>query len=192
MDIKIDQDIFKSFPKLETERLFLREILLKDSTDLYEIRSNEEVMRFMDTYKMTSIGDAEKLIHSVKESFINKSGINWAMVEKTSNRFVGYCGFWRIIPEHCRTEIGYALSPQYWGKGYMLEALNTIIHYGFTQIKFHSIEANVNPDNKNSIHLLERIGFKKEAYFRENFLFNNKFLDSMIYSLLEKDFSFSR
>jgi len=54
-------------------------------------------------------------------------------------------------------------------------------------MKLHSIEANVNPLNEKSKKVLERVGFKKEAYFRENYLFDGKFLDSVIYSLLEKD-----
>jgi ribosomal-protein-alanine N-acetyltransferase len=101
---------------------------------------------------------------------------------------IGYFGFWRIDTHHCRGEIGYALHPNYWEKGYMKEAAFKLIEYGFSEIRLHSIEANVNPNNIPSIKLLEKIGFKKEAYFRENFLFNNEFVDSVIYSLLERDF----
>jgi ribosomal-protein-alanine N-acetyltransferase len=50
----------------------------------------------------------------------------------------------------------------------------------------HSIEANINPDNLASANLLEKNGFKKEAHFRENFYYNGKFLDSLIYSLVRK------
>jgi len=69
----------------------------------------------------------------------------------------------------------------------MYETINTVVRFGFENIKLHSTEANVNPANEKSKRVLEKIGFKKEAYFRENYLFNNKFLDSIIYSLLEKD-----
>ena len=92
-------------------------------------------------------------------------------------------------PQHCRGEIGYALKPEYWGKGFMTEALKTIIDFGFHKMNLHSIEANVNPKNQKSKKLLKRLGFRKEAYFRENYLFEGKFLDSEIYSLLKKDLS---
>ena len=187
MKIEIDKTIYKVFPELESKRLLFRNLLLSDSKELFLIRSDEDVMRFMDISRMESINDSEKWIQTVWEDFKNKNGITWGIIDKSSNRFVGYFGFWRMIPEHCRAEIGYALNPKYWSNGYMTETLKTLVEYGFSKIKLHSIEANVNPDNKSSIKLLEKIGFKKEAYFRENYLFNNKFYDSIIYSLLEKD-----
>jgi ribosomal-protein-alanine N-acetyltransferase len=187
MNTEIDKSIFKSFPELESERLLFRKILLSDAKDLFLIRSNDDVMRYMDVTRFESIDDTEKLINSVEKSYKKQTGINWAIIEKDSNSFVGYFGFFRIIPEHCRAEIGYALKPEYWGKGYMLETLKRMAKFGFENMKLHSIEANVNPANEKSKKVLEKIGFKKEAYFRENYLFNNKFLDSVIYSLLEKD-----
>ena len=187
MKIEIDKTIYKVFPELESKRLLFRNFLLSDSKELFLIRSDDDVMRFMDISRMESINDSEKWIQTVWEDFKNENGITWGIIDKSSNRFVGYFGFWRMIPEHCRAEIGYALNPKYWSNGYMTESLKTITKYGFGKIKLHSIEANVNPNNKSSIKLLEKIGFKKEAYFRENYLFNNKFNDSIIYSLLEKD-----
>jgi ribosomal-protein-alanine N-acetyltransferase len=69
----------------------------------------------------------------------------------------------------------------------MFETINCMARFGFKEMKLHSVEANVNPLNERSKKVLERIGFKKEAHFRENYLFNGEFLDSIIYSLLEKD-----
>lgn len=187
MKPEINKNIFNSFPSLESERLLFRKILLSDSKDLYLIRSEDEVMKYMDVPKMESLADADKLIKSIEKSYENETGISWRIVEKSSNNFIGYFGYWRIVPEHCRAEIGFALNPKYWGNGYMTETLNSMVRYGFKQMNLHSIEANVNPNNLSSIRLLEKIGFKKEAYFRENYLFNNNFTDSIIYSLLEKD-----
>jgi ribosomal-protein-alanine N-acetyltransferase len=189
MSTEIDKKVFKKFPEFESDRLLFRKILLSDAKDILLIRSDDDVMRFMDVIRFESIADAEKMIRSVEESYKNENGINWAIVEKHSNSFVGYFGFFRIIPEHCRAEIGYALKPEYWGRGYMYETINIMVRFGFKNMNLHSIEANVNPDNEKSKNVLEKIGFKKEAYFRENYLFDGKFLDSIIYSLLEKDLS---
>lgn len=187
MIIEIDKSVFKAFPEFESERLHFRKILLSDAKNLFHIRSNDDVMRFMDVIRFESISDAEKLINSVEEAYRKQEGITWAIIERHSNSFIGYFGFWRMIPEHCRAEIGYALKREYWGKGYMHETIDKIVRFGFNEMKLHSIEANVNPANERSKKVLVKIGFKKEAYFRENYLFNNKFLDSIIYSLLEKD-----
>jgi len=187
MSLEIKKAAFKEFPEFESERLLFRKILPGDAKDIFLIRSNNEVMRFMDVPRHNSISDSEKLIHTVEESYKNETGINWAIIEKQSYGFIGYIGFIRIFPEHCRAEIGYALKHEYWGKGYMYETINRMVRFGFEELKLHSIEANVNPLNEKSNKVLERVGFKQEAYFRENYLFNGKFLDSVIYSLLEKD-----
>jgi len=189
MITEIDKSIFKSFPEFESERLLFRKFLLSDAKDLLLIRSNDAVMKYLDIARFESIADAEKMVQTVSESYDRETGINWGIVEKHSNNFIGYFGFWRMIPEHCRAEIGYALKPEYWGRGYMYETINRMVGFGFKNMNLHSIEANVNPDNEKSKNVLEKIGFKKEAYFRENYLFDGKFLDSIIYSLLEKDLS---
>ncbi|MBP6649301.1 MAG: GNAT family N-acetyltransferase, partial [Bacteroidia bacterium] len=76
------------------------------------------------------------------------------------------------------------LHPDYQKQGIMAEALLKVLDYGFKTMKLHSVEANVNPENAGSINLLEKSGFVREAYFRENYYYDGKFLDSAIYSLL--------
>jgi len=187
MITEISPNIFKNFLEFESGRLKFRQITLDDSKEIFSIRSNDDVMKYMDVPRHYSVSDSEKLLRSIEDSFKNGKGINWAIIKKDSNAFIGYIGFIRIFSEHCRAEIGYALKPDYWGKGYMYEAINRLAKFGFEEMKLHSIEANVNPLNERSKKVLERVGFKKEAYFRENYLFDGKFLDSVIYSLLEKD-----
>ena len=88
------------------------------------------------------------------------------------------------MKEHYRAEIGYLLSDAFQRRGIMQEAITAAINYGFNVMRLHSIEANVNPGNTASIMLLEKNKFMREAYFRENFYYNGKFMDSLVYSLL--------
>lgn len=187
MNTIIDEKKFIEFPQLESNRLIYREFRKSDSSDLFLIRSDDKVMNYMDSNKHQTIQDSKKMISGIKKSFDEKKGINWAIIEKSTNELIGYFGFWKLIKEHCRAEIGYALKPKFWGKGLMKETINKLIDFGFNELNLHSTEANVNPQNESSIQLLLKIGFKQEAYFRENYLFDNKFLDSMIFSLLETD-----
>lgn len=60
--------------------------------------------------------------------------------------------------------IGYYLGAGFTGKGYMTEAVELILRYAFRTLKLHRIEANVQPQNKPSIAVLERNGFTKEGY----------------------------
>lgn len=72
-------------------------------------------------------------------------------------------------------------------KGYATESVKKVIDYLFKDLNKHRIITSIDPDNKNAIRLIERIGFRKEAHFIESLLINGKWVDDMIYALIEKD-----
>jgi ribosomal-protein-alanine N-acetyltransferase len=188
MNTFFNDDVFGNFPVMESERLYFREFNMMDAMDMFRIRSDERVLAYMDSPKHESVDASRKLIFLLITSFRDKTGITWAMTEKSRNELIGYFGFWRLMKEHCRAEIGYVLRPEFWGKGFMSETFGVLLDFGFSKLNLHSVEANVNPLNKNSIKLLVKSGFRQEAHFRENFLFEGKFYDSLIFSLLAPDF----
>ncbi|MCB0751869.1 MAG: GNAT family N-acetyltransferase [Ignavibacteriae bacterium] len=187
MNVKINDNVFNQFPVIETKNLILDNFKITDSEDIFKIRSDNRVMKYLDRDNHKTIEESEKMIKTIIQSFRDKTGINWTIRKKNSSEVIGYIGYWRIIRESVRAEIGYALKPEYWGKGLMSESLLKVIEFGFANFGLHSIEGNVNPENKNSIKILEKFGFKKEAHFREDFLYKDKYLDSAIYCLLETD-----
>lgn len=187
MDHSINDAVFEAFPILESDRLLLRSLETNDSDDFFMIRSNKAVMEHMDSKPLASASDAIKAILENQLLFEEKKGITWALIEKKENTFLGYFSIWRIEKVHARAEIGYALKHSYWGKGYMKEAMIAILSFAFNDANIHSVEANLNPSNTASENLLKSIGFKKEAYFRENFWFNGTFHDSVIYCLIQTD-----
>ncbi len=176
---------FSPFPTLETERLVLREVTDNDVQDLFVLRSSTDMMKFIDRPLATELNDAQKLIDIIKDLLSKNEGITWAISLKGEDRMIGTFGFWRIDKAHYRTEIGYLLHKDYWGKGIMQEAMETGINYAFNTLGVHSIEANINPNNAASIKIAERNGFVKEAHFKEDYYYNGKFLDSAIYSLVD-------
>lgn len=183
----INETIFEQFPTLESERLIFRQYQKDDGEQLLNIRSHPKVAKFMDSKLLESVEDAEKRIVNIQESFKNKEGITWAIINKKTSALIGDFGIWRIDKQNFRGEIGYILSPDFWGKGYMKESMMSLISFAFNSMNLHSLEANVNPKNENSKNLLIRMNFKLEAYFRENYYFDGKFLDSEIYCLLKSD-----
>jgi ribosomal-protein-alanine N-acetyltransferase len=188
MNTKINESVFQSFPILTTKRLILRPYLNKDARALWELRNNDIAMEFVDSARPKEVNDALKMIENTHSDFEQKLGINWAITEKGKDEMIGYFGYWRLIKEHVRAEIGYLLHPDYWRKGIMSEAMNATFEFGFKEFHLHSLEANVNIDNVRSVGILKKFGFQKEAYFRENYFHDGKFLDSLIYCLLESDF----
>lgn len=175
---------FDKFPEIKTERLLLRQTQKYDLRALHEMRTSPRVMEYMDTEFPKSINDTQKRYEQEIESFSKGTSVYWTIALKDSNIMIGGAGFWKIIKEHYRAEIGYQLDNKYWRKGYSFEALKAIIEFGFKKMGLHSIEANVNPKNDPSINLLKKLGFEQEAYFKENFYYNGKFLDSAIFSLV--------
>ncbi|TAK37786.1 MAG: N-acetyltransferase [Saprospiraceae bacterium] len=181
------QFCFSPFPNLTTKRLQLRKTELSDANTLFLLHSNEKVIKYLDRPKRTE-QEVVALTKSIIEDTDNNESIMWVILLKGHSEFIGNIGFWRIKKEHHRAEVGYILSPEHWNAGIMSEAMHAVLNYGFGVMKLHSVEANVNPDNTASIKVLKKQGFKQEAYFKEDYYFDGRYLDSAIYSLLCHDF----
>lgn len=175
---------FKPFPDLATPRLNLRRIDNEDVKDIFFLRSDKKMLEFLDRAPAKSILEAVEWIRMINEGTESDQFIAWGLALKEEPALIGTITFWNIKKEHYRAEIGYQLHTKYQGQGLMQEAITTILEYGFKTMKLHSVEANVNPGNLPSIKLLERNNFVREAYHKENYFFDGKFLDSAIYSLL--------
>ena len=174
-----------TFPVLQTNRLILREITLEDAPAVFAMRSDPEVMRYIGKLPQQELREAEAMIQEYLQAYANNEAINWAICYAESPELlIGTIGFWRFDKVNHRAEIGYTLSAAHWRKGIMSEAMQATLEYCFKYLNFHSIEANTDPENDASGLILEKHGFVQEAYFRENFYFEGKFLDSRIYSLL--------
>jgi ribosomal-protein-alanine N-acetyltransferase len=148
--------------------------------------SDDAVIKYLDRAKPASIDETAEFLNKVTLSQTSGDGIMWIISRPDHTGVMGTIGFWRIDKLHFRAEIGYMLFPQYQRLGYMYEALKSVIHFGFNTMNLHSVEANCNTENEASMQLLEKCGFVKEAHFKENYYYNGKFLDSVIYSLINK------
>ena len=175
------------FPKLETERLILREIVPADAEDIFRIFSDEETMQYWSCRPYRSIDQASSLIAGITRQVREGSGIHWAITLRGSGRLIGKCGYneWRKV--HRRGDISYIMAREMWGKGLVREALSAVIDYGFDRMNLHSVEAGVTPGNSASTRILEKLGFCLEGHLRESFLVEDAFVDSLIYSLLRID-----
>lgn len=178
---------FQPFPEIKTARLLLRRIVPGDAHFFYGLRTNENVMQFIDKEPPKSMEEANATLQRIESDLENNNGITWAIcLPQDKEQLIGTVGFWRLVKQNYRAEIGYMLHPDFWRRGLMEEAVAAAIEYGFTTMKLHSIEANINPGNAASAALLEKLGFIREAYFKEDYYFRGQFLDTAIYSLLNK------
>ncbi len=182
----MQQFSFLPFQNLETDRLLLRQITPEDVNEIFALRSNAETMKYIPRPLCKTNEEALEHIKMIQNKLEKNEGINWAITLKGNTKLIGIIGHYMIRWEHFRSEIGYMLLPQYHEKGIMTEAIKLMVDYGFEQMKMHSIEGIIDPKNIASARVLEKNGFVKEAHFIENEFYDGKFLDAIIYSLVNK------
>ena len=114
---------FSPFPEIITERLLLRKVTKEDVEELFFLRSNEDVMKYIDRPRAQSVNDAMDFLEMIDQAINNVEGISWAIALKENpTKLIGTIGYWRMKKEHYRAEIGYMLHPSQWNKGLMSEA----------------------------------------------------------------------
>lgn len=177
---------FLPFQNLETDRLLLRRLVNDDVNEIFALRSDKEVMKYIPRPLAKTKDDALAHITLINEKIDSNEGVNWAITLKGNPKLIGIIGHYRIKPEHFRAEIGYMLLPEYQGKGIITEAIKEVVNYGFKVMKLHSIEAIIDPENFGSEKVLQKNGFVKEAHLKENEFYDGKFLDTVIYSKLNQ------
>ena len=183
--MRVNQTVFDQFPIIQTERLLLRQIQLKDAVEIMHMRQNKRVNQFITRDRMSGIEAAEELVKKTADAFESKAGIGWAGILRDGSDIIGTCGFNRIDYPNNRAEIGGELSVDYWGKNIAVEAVKAIIDFGFEQMNLHAIEAFVSPGNRGAIYLLESLGFEKEAHFKDRIYFNEVYSDMAVYTLFK-------
>lgn len=178
---------FHPFRNIETERLLLRRLNNNDAAEVFSLRGNPETMKYIPRPLAKSKADALAHIAMIEEKIVSNTGINWGITIKGEPKIIGIIGHYKISPENHRAEMGYMSAPEFNGKGYMSEAIKAVVAYGFEQMNLHSIEAIIDPENIASERVLQKNGFVKEAHILENELWEGKFWDTVIYSLLRKN-----
>ena len=180
---------WERLPTIEASRIRLRWISDKDTDEFYAIYSNPEVMRYWSTPPLPDREAAANLIKKIHEDWKRRVILKWGIALRTDNQLIGSITLFNLDFNHRRAEIGYALGREFWGQGYMNEALMALLKYAFEDLNLHRIEADVDPRNTASIKTIERLGFQREGYLRERWQVNGEIQDAYFYGLLRQEFS---
>lgn len=154
---------FSPFPELKTERLLLRRLTMQDTYDLMWLRSDDRVNQYLERGKSMSIQEATKFVATIDRNLEEGKSGYWVICLPESRTLIGTICLWNFEPEKDLVELGYELSPMYQGKGFMHEAAQTIIAYGFDVLQAKIITALTHPLNEPSKKVLERCGFKPDV-----------------------------
>lgn len=147
----------KSFPTLTTERLTLRQLSESDVPELFLLRSNPLVNKYLDRQPCKTLEDASEFIENIKK---NRS-FYWAIEQNGNEKLVGTICLFGVSEALKNCEIGYELLPEYQGTGIMREATKKIIEYASQTLELKTIEAYTHKDNQSSTNLLKDLKFKR-------------------------------
>jgi [ribosomal protein S5]-alanine N-acetyltransferase len=165
--------------KLETERLYLKEIHEHHAEDILRIRSNEVINRFVQRNSPKNNYDALEFILTIKKNVQNNQTFYWGISLKNQPNLIGTICLWNFSEERKVAEVGYELLPDYHRKGLMSEALKAVVDFGFNDLKLQEIVAITNKFNENSKGLLLKNNFilekeRKDEGFPDNLVFSLK------------------
>ena len=148
----------------ETDRLFLREILPTDADALFELDADPLVHSYLGKRPVTSLNQVEDVIALIRRQYTENGIGRWAVIEKSSNEFVGWSGLklerQRVNNHIDYYDLGYRLIRRFWGRGYATESAGAALEYGFSTMKLKEIFAAAHIDNAASNRVLQKLGMQ--------------------------------
>ena len=151
---------FTPFPILTTERLTLRQLVSNDEHEIFTLRSDSGINKYINRQISKTIDDARNFINKVNDNINKNDSLYWAITFSNKNILVGTICLFSFSDENGKCEIGYELLTNFQKQGIMKEAVEKVIDYAFNTIKVQKIEAFMHRDNQSSIKLLEKFSFR--------------------------------
>ena len=152
--------------QLETERLILRRLNVDDAPFILTLLNEQSFLRYIGDKKVRDLDGARQYILNGPVASYDRNGFGLCLVElKESHTPIGICGLLKRdeLPD---PDIGFALLPDFWNKGFAFEAANAVLQDGRERLSIEHILAITSLDNEASINLLERLGFKFEKVIK--------------------------
>jgi len=185
---KTQSEIFKHLPALETGRLRLRRLSLRDANDVFEYASVPDVAENVSWDYHRNISDSINFLRLIVQQYEDCRPSPWGIVFKENSRLIGTIGFHIWSHNNFFAEVGYALSKDYWNKGIMTEALKAVLDFGFTRMHLNRIEAMCKLNNTASEKVMLKCGMKYEGLLIQKLFAKDHFHDLKLYAILKSDF----
>ena len=159
----------------------IRKFELKDLQAVYEYTSDIHVMKYIPEGVFTE--------EAAKE-FINQNmgdqAEKFPVILIDENIHIGHIFFAQNFGEHTY-EIGWVFNPNYYNKGYASEAAKAMLEFGFEKMKLHRIIATCQPENIPSYRVMEKIGMRREGYFKKCIPNGQEWWDEYYYAILAEE-----
>ena len=174
-------------PSLQTVRLLLRPFALSDAADVQRLAGASEVADMtLNVPHPYEDGLAEQWIGGHSERFASGSFVTYAITLQEDKALIGAVGL-TITPVDRRAELGYWLGVPYWNRGYMTEAAQALVGYGFTELGLNKITASHFARNPASGRVMQKLGMSQEGVLRQHVRKSGSFEDLVLYGLLAEE-----
>ena len=174
--------------QIETPNLLLRPFEESDFDAVHAYASDPNATRYMWWGPNSEVDTRSFIRRAIEVMRSPKSGENeFAIVERASSRLLGACGLNTPGRQSRVFEIGYLLSPDFWRRGYGSEAVEHLMAFGFDSLDAHRIFALIDPENRASIALIEKLGFRLEGHQKSDTLIRGEWRDTLVYAVLESE-----
>ena len=176
----------QEFIEITTDRLRLRQLEQGDALEIFEMRSNAEMILYTDSKLDETVEDTRTYIHRMNEGIAEQKWLIWAMELKAKGEVIGTVSVWNYDPEGSKAELGYGVNPRYAHQGYMKEALLAVTVFAFETMKFRTLEAYTETENLNSTKLLVSAGFHLVRQATEPGFHSNRVYVMDVYEIKNK------
>lgn len=175
-------------PVLYTSRLILREIEQSDMFDMYEYATSPLVGPQAGWEPHISLAHTREIINMFRRKpVVGQLGV-YAVVLKDTKKMIGTVELHTYTKEF-KAELGYTISPAYWGKGYAAEASRAVISWGFHQLDLKRIECSAFTTNEQSQRVCEKLGLTFEGIRRKGYqLYDKTIHDLSCYAITDDEF----
>ena len=178
-------------PALVTTTLTLRELRLSDAAPLMALLTAEEVTRFISPPPSTVEGFERFILWTQRERVAGNS-VSFGVVPAGSDAAIGLFQIRKLEPGFATAEWGFALGSQYWGKGIFAEGALLVMEFVFDTMGVHRLEARAVVQNGRGNGALQKIGATREGVLHKSFLRDGKYLDQILWAIVDADWRRSR
>jgi ribosomal-protein-alanine N-acetyltransferase len=157
----------------ESERFILRELLPTDCDGMFELDSDPEVHRYLGNKPTTDKAQIIEVINNVRKQYSDHGIGRWAIIDKTTNEFIGWTGL-KFVTEMTNNhqnyyDIGYRIRRKFWGQGIASETAAFCLDYAFNVLEVNEVYASASIENGGSNKILQKIGMNFiETFFYED------------------------
>jgi [ribosomal protein S5]-alanine N-acetyltransferase len=152
-----------ALPVLTTERLTLRQLSINDQQDIFALRSDPGVNKYLGRQPCDTVEDALLFINKINASVEKRDTCYWAITLTGTKMLAGTICLFDFSAEHNSCEIGYELMTKFQGQGIMKEAVEAVIDFVFHTLALKKIVAVTHCANEKSTALLLKFNFVKAA-----------------------------